>query len=102
LKQSCYEISATTGAIVRKLIEFALSQEVRSFKVATNRPYFPKLILSGEVYTLQPERDEGHALKLYTVGETLRDAIEDRMSKLLTAIHDEDKYSIDINFLNEW
>ncbi len=92
----------TTGAIVRKLIESALSQGVRNFKVASNHPHFLKIILAGEEYTLRPERDEGHVLKLYTWGESLRDAIEDRMSKPLTAIHDEDKYSIDINLLNEW
>lgn len=101
-KEDCYEIAATTESIVPELIKLALSQGVRNFKIASNHPFFSEIILAGGVYTVRPEREEGHMLKPYLGGEFLRDAIEDRIPKVLSAIHDKDKYSIDINLLNEW
>jgi predicted acetyltransferase len=101
-KEDCYEIAATTDAIVPELLKLALSQGVQNFKIPSNHPFFSQIILAGGVYTVRPEREEGHMLKPYLGGEFLRVAIKNRMSKVLSAIDDQDKFSFDINLLNEW
>ncbi len=101
-KEDCYEIAATTDSIVPDLIQLALSEGVRNFKIGSNHPFFSKITLAGGVYTVRPEPEEGHMLKPYRGGEFLHDVIEDRISKVQSAIHDKERYSIDVNLLNEW
>jgi len=101
-EEQCCEIASTSRAIYHDLLQASLGIGLRIFKIGANHPFFPLIISVGGVYTVRPEREEGHMLKPYFGGEFLCKEIEDHMERILCAEHDEEKYSIDINLLNEW
>lgn len=101
-KDECFEIAATSDALYSQLAKLSLDQGVRKFKIGSNHPCYEALIAEGGVYSVRPEREEGHMLKPYKGGEFLRDEIERQMSRTLRTNYDEEKFSIDINLPNEW
>jgi len=101
-KEECFEIASTSNALYSELIKLSLDQGVRKFKIGANHPAYQALIAEGGVYSVRPEREEGHMLKPYKGGEFLRDEIETHMSRTLRTNYDDEKFSIDINLPNEW
>jgi len=101
-KEECFEIASTSDALYSELIKLSLDQGVRKFKIGANHPSYQALMAEGGVYSVRPEREEGHMLKPYKGGEFLRDEIEMHMSRTLRTNYDDEKFSIDINLPNEW
>lgn len=102
LNEECFEIASTSPLLYAELIKMSLGQGVRKFKIASNHPSFKALIVEGGVYSVRPEPEEGHMLKPYQGGEFLRDEIQMYMSRTIRTNYDDEKFSIDINLLNEW
>ena len=102
LKEECFEIASTSDALYSELIKLSLDQGVRKFKIGANHPAYQALMAEGGVYSVRPEREEGHMLKPYKGGEFLRDEVEIHMSRTLRTNCDNEKFSIDINSPNEW
>lgn len=102
LGSECIEIASTNSALFPDLFQISLSHGVRSFKIGSNHPFFTVIVSAGGRYTVRPEPKEGHMLKPYLGGEIFRKEIDFHMGRSLGATHDEEKYSIDINVLNEW
>jgi predicted acetyltransferase len=101
-REECFEIASTSKALYSELIKLSLGQGIRKFKIGSNHPSFKALIVEGGVYSVRPEREEGHMLKPYKGGEFLRDEVEIHMSRTLRTNCDNEKFSIDINSPNEW
>jgi predicted acetyltransferase len=101
-KEECFEIASTSDALYSELIKLSLDQGVQKFKIGSNHPSYQALMVEGGVYSVRPEREEGHMLKPYKGGEFLRDEIEMHMSRTLRTNYDHEKFSIDISLPNEW
>jgi predicted acetyltransferase len=98
----CFEIASTSNALYSELIELSGHLGVRKFRIGSNHPSYQVLKVEGGVYSVRPEREEGHMLKPYKGGEFLRAEIEMHMSRTLQTNNDEEKFSIDISLPNEW
>jgi predicted acetyltransferase len=101
-EEQCYEIASTSGALYSDLLQEALRHGIRKFRIGANHPFFPVIFSAGGEYVVRPEREEGHMLKPYFGGEFFGKEIKDHMTRILSAELDEEKFSIDINLLNEW
>ena len=101
-EEQCYEIASTSGALYSDLLQESLRHGIRNFRIGANHPFFPVIFSAGGEYVVRPEREEGHMLKPYSGGEFLSKVVEDYMARILYAERNEEKYSIDINLLNEW
>lgn len=102
LREECFEIASTSPFLYPELIKMSLSKGIRKFNVASNHPSFKALIQEGGVYSVRPEPEEGHMFKPYRGGEFLRDEIQTHMSRSIRTNNDYEKFSIDINFMNQW
>jgi hypothetical protein len=101
-KGICLEIASTNGALFPELLRVSLDHGIVNFKIGSNHPFFGLAISEGGVYTVRPEREEGHMLKPYLGGEFLRKEIDLHMERIFGSKCNAEKYSIDINLLNEW
>jgi len=102
LKGDCVEIASTSTALFPDLLQISFGHGLQRFKIGSNHPVFPVMVSAGGGYMVRPEREEGHMLKPYLGGEFLCREIDLHMERTLRAKDDGEKYSIDINLLNEW
>jgi GNAT superfamily N-acetyltransferase len=98
----CVEIASTSTSLFPDLLQISLGQGMRRFKIGSNHPVFPVMVSAGGMYIVRPEREEGHMIKSYLGGEFLSREIDRHIERTVRAKDDEEKYSIDINLINEW
>ena len=100
--EECFEIATTTNALLSDLMIQSIDQGIRKFRIGSNHPSFPLIVSAGGEYSIRPEWEEGHMMKPYSGAKFLSDQIESYMKKIQQSKYDEEKFSIDINLLNEW
>lgn len=101
-EEKCLELAATNSEIFRNLISMCLVQGIEIFKIGSNHPAFDSLISAGGKYSTRPEFHEGHMVKLYRDGQFIGDYLEGVRDKFRGEMNPKERFSIDINLLNEW
>jgi len=97
----CFEVAATNLALFPDLVAKSLSR-VHTFKIGSNHPAFESILSAGGLYSVRPELREGHMLRPYDGGQFLSDYLEINTRKFRRELSIKERFSIDINLLNQW
>jgi hypothetical protein len=97
----CFEMASTNLMLYKDLVSNSLRRGIDSFRISFHHPAFEALISSGGVYSIRPEPNEGHMLRLYKGSGFLGDYLLDNPPKI-SEERSSGKFLMDINLLNEW